>query len=389
MKILKLVVKNGLRHKLRTFLTAIGIAIAVIAFALLSTIIDAYFMGVEASSNTRLMTRNAVSLTFPLPLAYREKIARIPGVTTVSYGNWFGGTYIDQKHFFAQFAIEPESFLELYPELMLTGEEKQNFLRERNSCIVGRKLAEKNKWELGSSITLIGTIFPGNWEFVIRGIYDGRDPATDESTMYFHWKYLDESLGLTAPGRTGRIGMFYVGVEDESQVVRISQEIDALFDNSLAETKTETEKEFQLSFIAMVGTVITAVRIISVVVIAIILLVLANTMVMTARERISEYAVMKTLGFQPKHLIALIFGESTAIALLGGTLGILVTLPIIRGFAAFLTENLGSFFPVFELSPKTLALAATASITVGLVAALFPAWQAVRLNIADGLRRIG
>ncbi len=389
MKILKLVLKNALRHKLRTLLTAFGIAVAVIAYGLLSTIIDAYFVGVEAASNTRLITRNAVSLTFQLPLAYRDKMAQVPGVSSVSYGFWFGGTYKDPKNFFARFAVEPETLLDLYPEFILDQAERENFVKERGSCIVGRKLALKYGWQVGDRFQLTGDIFPGDWDFVIRGIYDGRDAATDETTMYFHWKYVDERMRQNSPGRAGQVGFYYVGVDDENRVIEISDAIDAMFDNSLAETLTETEKEFNLSFIGMVGTVITAVRIISIVVIAIILLVLANTMAMTARERISEYAVMKTIGFRPKHLVALIFGESISIAILGGVLGILLTMRAVAGFAVVLTDNLGSFFPVFELSGKTLALCVLAVFCVGFVAALFPTWQAVRIKIADGLRQVG
>jgi len=388
MKIIKLILKNTLRHKLRSVLTALGIAVAITAFGLLSTIIDAYFIGVEASSDTRLVTRNAVSLTFPLPLAYKDKIARIPDVTEVSYGNWFGATYIDQKNFFPQFAIEPETFLRLYPEFLLSEQEKANFFKERNSCIVGRKLADKYGWQVGDTFRLLGTIYPGDWDYVIRGIYHGRDAATDESTMYFHWKYLDESLNQTTPGRTGQVGVFYVGVENESDVVPVSDAIDNQFNNSLAETKTETEKNFQLSFVSMVGTIITAVRVISVVVIAIILLILANTMTMTARERISEYAVMKTLGFRPRHLVGLILGESTAIALVGGLFGLLWTFLLVWQFGLFLTANVGSFFPVFELSNTTLAVALGASLLVGVLASVFPSLQAARLRIVDGLRRI-
>ncbi len=388
MKILKLILKNSLRHKLRSLLTAVGIAMAILAFGLLRTIIDAYFFGVEASSDTRLITRNAVSLTFPLPLAYKDKIAEIPGVSNVSYGNWFGATYIDPKNFFAQFAVEPESFLQLYPEFIIPPDEKEAFLRERNSCIVGRKLADKHGWKVGDTFRLTGTIFPGDWDFVIRGIYDGRDKATDETTMYFHWQYVDERMNATSPGRAGQVGVYYIAVEDANAVAGVSAAVDATFDNSQDETKTETEKEFQLSFVSMVGTIVTSVRIISVVVIAIILLVMANTMAMTARERISEYAVLKTLGFMPKHLVGLIFGESTAIALAGGLLGIGITLMAVKRFGIFLTENLGSFFPVFEISATTITLATVAAVSVGVIAAIFPAIRAVKMPIADGLRQI-
>jgi putative ABC transport system permease protein len=389
MKILKLIIRNAMRHKLRSFLTAVGIAIAIVAFSLLRTVIDAYFAGVEASSQTRLITRNAVSLTFPLPLAYKNKIEQVPNVTSVSYAYWFGGTYIDQKNFFARFAVEPESFLELYPEFVLTPEEKEAFLKERNSCIVGRKLATKYNWKPGDTFRLTGDIFPGEWDFVIRGIYSGRDRTTDETSMFFHWKYVDEVLDRAGSGRSGHVGWFYIGAESADDVVQIAEDIDNQFQNSMAETKTETEKEFNLSFISMVGTIITAIRLISFVVILIILLVLANTMAMTARERISEYAVLKTLGFRPKHIIGLIFGESVFIAGLGWVLGILITIPVIAGFAVFLTQELGGFFPIFEMSNTTLALTTLAALFVGAVSAFFPAVYTVRMKISEGLRQIG
>lgn len=388
MKVLKLIFKNALRHKLRTLLTALGIAVAILAFGLLRTIIGAWYAGVEASSQTRLITRNAVSLTFPLPLAYKEKIAQVPGVTSISYGQWFGGQYKDPKNFFPQYAVEPESFLQLYPEILLSAAEKDNFLRERNACIVGVQLANKYGWKVGDSFRLTGTIFPGDWDFVIRGIYRGAEKGTDEASMYFHWQYLDESLNRTAPRRTGQVGVFYVGITSPDDAVRVSDAIDAMFDNSLAETKTETEKEFQMSFISMVGTIITAVQIISVVVIAIILLVLANTMAMTARERITEYAVLKTLGFRAKHLWGLILGESILIAMIGGTTGILLTVPLCQAFATFLSQNLGSIFPIFELSEATIVLSAVCALTVGIVAGIFPTLRATRMRIADGLRQV-
>ena len=389
MKILKLIYKNTLRHKLRSLLTAMGIAIAIFAFSLLRTIIDAYFIGVEASSDTRLIAQNAVSLTFPLPLAYKEKIQKIPGVTTVSAGQWFGGIYIDQKNFFARFAVEPEPFLELYPEYLLSDVERADFLKERNSCIVGAKLIEKYGWELGDTFRLTGDIFPGDWDFVVRGIYKGVQEATDEMQMFFHWKYLDERLNLTAPGRSGQVGFYYIGIESPNLAVQVAKSIDESFNNSLAETKTETEKQFQLSFISMVDTIITAVRVISLVVIAVILLVLANTMAMTARERMSEYAVLKTLGFRPKHLVGLIVGESTLIALCGGVLGILVTLLMVPGFYSMLRQfNLEGFFPVFRVSNTTFILSICASLIVGWIAAAFPTTQAVRMRISDGLRQV-
>ncbi|MFQ5708031.1 MAG: ABC transporter permease [bacterium] len=388
MKVLKLIAKNAMRHKLRSALTALGIAVAVLAFGLLRTIIGAWYTGVEATSKTRLITRNAVSLTFPLPVAYKDKIAQVPGVTGVSYGQWFGGVYIKRENFFAQFAVEPESFLKMYPEYVLSETEKENFLKERNACIVGIKLANKYGWKLGDTFRLKGTIFPGDWDFVIRGIYHGAEKATDETSMYFHWKHLDERLQQSAPGRASFVNNYYVQVARPEDVVEVSEKIDALFENSRAETRTETEQEFQMSFIAMAGTIINAVRFISVVVIAIILLVLANTMAMTARERISEYAVLKTLGFRPKHLIGLIMGESAVIALSGGIIGIFLTIFFTRAFGQFLTENFGSFFPIFELSKSTVVLSLVAAFLVGVTAAIFPTIRATQMRIVDGLRQV-
>ena len=389
MKIVKLIVKNAMRHKLRTVLTATGIAIAIFAFSLLSTVIDAYFTGVNSSSNTRLVTRNRVSLSFSMPLAYEEKIAKLPGVTNVSISQWFGATYIDRKNFFAQFAVEPGKFLPLFPEYILSEKEKSDFLKQRNSCIVGAKLAEKYGWKPGDTFRLVGTIFPGNWDFVIRGIYHGADKGTNETTMFFHWKYLDESLRQTAPSRAGNVSGFYVGIADPEKASEISRQIDAMFNNSLAETKTESEREFRMQFVSMVGTIITAIRIISIVVVAIILLVMANTMAMTARERVHEYAVLKTLGFRPKHIVGLIFGESGLIAVSGGILGLMITVPLTHAFARFLTDTLGNFFPIFELSETTVIFAFVSSLLVGVLAAIFPTLYAVKTRIADGLRYIG
>jgi putative ABC transport system permease protein len=383
------VIKNALRHKLRAFLTAVGMAIAIVAFSLLRTIIDAYFIGVEASSDSRLVTRNNVSLTFPLPYAYKEKIAGVEGVTNVAVMQWFGGVYIDQRNFFAKFAIEPEPYLEMYPEFQLTPEARENFLRERSACIVGRKLADKYGWEVGDNFRIVGDIYPGDWDFTIRGIYEGRDKTTDETAMFFHWKYIDERMVQEAPGRASMIGTFALSIENDDQANEIAETIDAMFKNSSYETKTETEKEFNLSFVSMVGTIITAVRVISIVVIAIILLVLANTMAMNARERLREYAVMKTLGFKPKHIAGLIFGESAFISSLGWLLGMFLAIPIIQGFAIYLTSTLGGFFPVFELTTSTLIMTVISAALVSLVSALFPTVHAIKMRISEGLRKIG
>lgn len=385
MYIIKLIYKNAFRHKLRTSLTILGITIVILAFSLLRTVVSAWYAGVEASSATRLVTRNSISLVFPLPISYKEKIRQIHGVKFVSYAYWFGGIYIDEKNFFANFAVEPKSFLELYPEYILSPDQKGVFLRDRKAAIAGQKLAAKYHWKCGDTITLKGTIFPGNWEFVLRGIYQGRDKSTDETQFFFHWDYLNESLKKTAPLRADQAGFYLIGVNNPGLAEEVAVAIDKTFKNSLAETLTETEKAFQLSFVSMSEAIVIAIQLVSFVVIIIIMAVMANTMAMTARERIGEYAILKTLGFGGWHIAALIFGESLFIAMVGCTAGIVSTFPIAKVFG----NVMGTYFPVFNVAAKTIYLAIAASFLVGVVAAIIPTWRAITIRIADGLRRIG
>ena len=384
MFVLKLIIRNAFRHKLRTTLTVVGIAIAVLAFGLLRTLVSAWYSGVESSSSSRLITRNAISLVFLLPASYQEKIRQVPGVTTVSAGNWFGGVYIDEKNFFPNFAVEPKAYLELYPEYVLTPEEKKDFLVDRKGCVVGKNTAERFGWKVGDAITLRGTIFPGQWEFIVRGIYRGAERATDTTQLFFHWDYLNESVRKTSARRADQVGFYTVGLARPDLAAEVSLFIDGMFKNSLAETLTETERAFQMSFVSMTEAIIVAIRLVSYVVIVIIMIVAANTMAMTARERIAEYATLKTLGFGGWHVAGVVFGESIVIAMTGGVLGVALSFPA----AAWIGKQLGSFIPTFHLTPETLYLDLLAAFIVGAVAGIFPTWRGATINIADGLRRI-
>lgn len=385
MHFLKLLVRNALRHRLRTGLTILGITIAILAFGLLRTVVSAWYAGVNASSANRLITRNAVSLTFSLPISYRERMLRVEGVKSVSYANWFGGIYISEKNFFPNFAIEPRSYLELYPEFVLPPEQLREFVADRKGCVAGRKLAERYGWKIGDIVTLKGTIYPGNWEFVLRGIYRGAEPSTDEGQFFFHWDYLNETLKQTVARRADQAGVYIIGLKNPQTAAETSLAIDALFKNSLAETLTETEKAFQLNFVSMTEAIVIAIRIVSYVVIVIILAVVANTMAMTARERIGEYAIFKAMGFRNSHIAGMIFGESLFITMTGCAVGILLTFPVAKKFA----NEMGQFFPIFIIERSTLYLDVVLCLLVGTVAGLFPAWRATRIRIADGLRRIG
>jgi putative ABC transport system permease protein len=385
MYILKILFRNAFRHKLRTFLTILGITIAILAFGLLRTFINAWYSGVEASSASRLVTRNSISLIFSLPLSYKDKIRQIDGVKMVSWGNWFGGIYIDEKNFFANFAVDAKTYLELYPEYILSPEETDTFLHDRKAFVAGQKLAARFGWKIGDTVTLRGTIFPGNWEFVMRGIYRGREENTDETQFFFHWDYLNESLKKTAPPRADRVGFYMIGITRPDRATEVALAIDKTFKNSLAETLTETEKAFQLSFISMSETIIVAIHLVSFVVIIIILVVVANTMSMTYRERIGEYAIFKTLGYRGWRIAGMIVGESMVITMTGCLFGIVLTFPV----AKIVGRMLSAYFPVFKVDWGILYMDIAASIAVGLLAAIVPIWRSVKIQVADGLRRMG
>ncbi len=387
MNVLKLVLKNLFRHKLRTLLTILGLGVAVMAFALLSTVVTAWYAGVAASRTDRLIIRDAVSFIYPLPYSYKEQIAKIPGVTEVSFANWFGGTYIDDRpeHFFPRMAVDDQTIFDLYPEFLLPHDQLETFKRERNACVIGSKLAHQFNLKLGDVMTITGNIYPGDWQFVVRGIYEPKDRTVDATQMFFHWDYLNEKLKQDSPYRADHVGWYVIDIANPDDAPAISQTIDKLFENSPAKTKTETEKAFQQSFVSLSGTIITSLQVVSYIIIGIILLVLANTMIMAARERTREYAVLKTLGFTAGHIMGLVAGESIAIAIIGGAVGIAITFPVVGGFgAAFPT-----FFPVFNVEQSTLLLAGSFVLIVGVLAALFPSLRSARMKIVDGLRQVG
>lgn len=384
-QVLVLVLKNSVRNPLRTLLTVLGIAVGVVAFGFLQTVLVAYYIGVEASSPNRLVTRHRVSLFNLLPVAQRDKIAQIPGVDAVSYGVWFGGYYKDPQNFFGQIAIDP-AYLDLYPEFVVPADQRSEWEADLMGAVVGTKLAERFGWKLGDRITLTGTIFSGDWDFIVKAIYTGRDRATDETAMFFHWKRIDERFRDAGMG--SQVGWYLIGVDDPARNARISDEIDALFINSAHPTLTETEKDFQQSFVSMMGTIITIIKVASWIVIGIILLIMANTMAMAARERTTEYGVLKTLGFRALHLTSLIGGEALLISFVGAAVGCAVAFGLVDVVGKVMEMSMGSMFPVFELTPTIVSQAVGLAMAAGLLASSLPLARAVRLPIADALRRL-
>jgi putative ABC transport system permease protein len=384
---LKLIFKNIFRHRLRSLLTITALVVAILAFGLLQTVVHAWFAGADMASASRLITRNATAFVFPLPAYYRERIQAIEGVRLVAISNWFGGIYKDESfsNFFPQFAVDHDKFFDMYPEFVTQPNEMLAFKADRRGAMVGRQLADQHGFKVGDTLPLKGAIYPGDWVFVVSGIFEPRDETTVTRQAYFRWDFLNEQMKKKFPRRAEFAGVFVVQIVDGSRAAEIGQVIDSQFRNSLAETLTETEKAFQLGFVAQTDAIVTAVRIVSFVVIIIIFAVVANTMAMTARERLAEYATLKALGFSPGFVAALIVGESIMLTGLGGALGVLATFPVAAGFK----QAMGAMFPVFKVTPETVAMQVIAAVAVGVLAGILPSIRAARVKIVDGLRYIG
>ena len=381
MKYFRLILANLLRAKRRTFLTVFSIAVALFLFCTLRTVITSFEASLRASQATRLVVRHAASLVFPLPLAYKERLVQVSGVTGVSYGNWFGGFYQDPKNRFAQFAMDVPTLLDLFPEVLLPQEQKQAFLSERTACIIGRSLARKYNWKLGDAIPITGTIFPGEWRFTVRGIYDGKTKDVDENTLFFHWDYLNESL---PEGRRNLVGIYWLRIASPDLAADVSRRVDAIFENSPQPTKTETEKAFQAGFISMIGNVQLLLTIVGSAIVFAIMLVTINTMMMAARERTREIAVLKTLGFSDGLILRLVAGEALLVSLFGGALGC--------GLAALAFREsdftAGGFFPNFRVLPETVLAGLLLAALMGILSGVAPAISAARLEIASALRKV-
>lgn len=382
--IFRLASRNMWRHKLRSLLTVAGIAMAIISFGLLRTVVDSWYAGAELGSAARLITRNAASLAFPLPVSYAERLRRIPGVEKVTWANWFGGVYIDDKHFFPQFAVDAEHYFSVYDEFVLPTDQLTAFKADRRGAVVGEKTARKYGFKIGDEVALKGTIYPGNWRFTIRGIYHGKEKSVDTSQFLVHWDYINETVKSLVPSLADQVGVYVVQVKNAADVSSMSAAIDSTFKNSLSETRTETQKAFQLGFIAMVDTILLAIQTVAYVVILIIMAVMANTMAMAARERTREYATLRALGFGALFVNALIVGESLVMSALGAGIGILMTFPLANAFFSA-TRDL---FLVFKVTPETLALQLGAALAIGIAASIAPTLSARKIRIVDGLRAI-
>jgi len=379
MKYRHLILANLFRKKIRTSLTAGSFAAALFLFGILAVVRGAFHQGVEVAGADRLVVVNKVSIIQPLPLSYRDRLLRIPGVTQATFANWFGGVYQDERNFFPQFAIDREHYRQMFPEFVISDDQWQAFLADREGAIVGEALAKRFKWKVGERIPINGTIFPGTWEFNIRGIYRGKRPEDDTTQFWFRWDYLDERT----PFRKGLVGWYMVRIANPDDAVRIVKAIDAEFANSPWETKTDTERAFAASWVKQMGNIEFLILTIGGVVFFTLLLVSGNTMAIAVRERVRELAVLKAVGFSDRFVLILVMAETLVVAAVGGGVGlVLAKLFTLRG------DPTGGLLPFFYLPPDAVVLGFGLAAAVGLLSGILPALTAMRLRVVDALRRV-
>jgi putative ABC transport system permease protein len=386
--LLRVMLRNTIRRPVRLALTIGGLAMVVLAFGLLRLTLDEWHSGVKAAANNRLITVHAMSDSLQLPLAYKERMAVIPGVQLVHYGNVFGVEYRDAKESFGAFAEEMKTFFETYPEVILNDSDRLAFLQDRGGCLIGWKLAARFGWKVGDVIPLKGTTHAGNWELVVRGIFHSSNPAImGEGELYVHWQFANERLKGTAPDRVDQVGWYVATTAPGVNPRTVVAAIDTTFANSFAETRTEREQAYIAGWVARSGALLDALDWLSGVMNGIAALVLVNALAMAVRERTREYGVMKTLGFRSSHLAALVLGESLLVALGGALVGLGLLYPVARLYAVMVAggKTVGSY----EITAETIWLCLGMMVLVGAVAALWPAVRLSRMTTLEGLRHRG
>ena len=380
MKFLPLLLANLFRKKVRTTLTVGSFTVALFLFGLLVTIRGAFNQGIEAAGADRLVVTSKVSIIQPLPYAYRDRLLKVPGVKEATFASWFGGVYQDEKNFFAQFAIDHETYRDMYTEFLVPDDQWQAFVQDKAGAIAGAVTARRFGWKVGDRIPIRGAIYPGEWQFNLRGIYEGARPNDDLSQFWFRWDYLDEKV---EPYLKGYVGWYTVRLEPGHEAAAVSQTIDALFANSHFETRTQTEQALMASFVKQMGNIEFLMLAIGGVVVFTLLLVTGNTMASAVRERTAELAVLKTVGFGDAFVLGLVLVESALLAVVGGALGVLLA----KAFT-LAGDPTGGMLPVFYMPPWSLAAGLALAVGVGFLAGLLPALAAMRLQVVQALRRL-
>ena len=370
---------NLRRKKLRTILTIGSFAVALFLFGILAVVRGAFSQGVDIAGTDRLVIINKVAIIQPLPLSYQARLLQIPGVQSVTFANWFGGYYQDERNFFGNFAIDVDTWRSVYPEYVMPEEQWKAFVEDREGCVIGEGLAERFGWKIGDRIPLTGTIFTGTWEFNVRAIYKGKRLQDDVSSMWFQWKYFDERKEF----QKGLIGWFTLRVTNPDEAVQVARAIDETFANSPYETEAETEKAFVAGWVKQMGNIEALILSIGGVVFFTLLLVTGNTMAIAVRERIREFAVLKAVGYSDFTVLLLVLSESLLIAALGGVVGLALAKAFtLRG------DPTGGLLPFFYLQQNAIWTGIALALVIGAVSGLAPAVSAMRLRVVDALRRV-
>jgi putative ABC transport system permease protein len=389
MTLVGLAARNVLRNKFRALLTVLGVAVAVITFMALRTVIHAWSAGVEFAIKDRLFTRHKITFVMALPKRYISDVRADSHVKVATFANWFGGK--DPKHdreFFATFAVDSPTYFQVFDDMSVAPDVHEAWLKDPQGAIVGDVIAKKLGWKVGDKVTLESGIFhdKADWEFHVIGFYEAKAKSADRSTFIFHWDYLNRNV---IARRQDQIGWIVSRVDDPRRTADVGVALDKVFAEREIPTLSQDEHSFQTSFLASASAVLGAIDLVSVVILAIMMLVLGNTIAMGARERTNEYGVLKALGFSGGHIALFVLSEAMLIALLGGVLGVALAYPLVQnGFGRWLEENVGAFFPYFRIEPSVVASALGLSLLLGATAAAIPAYRASRLRVVDALRRV-
>lgn len=387
MNLLTVATRNVGRNKGRSFLTMLGAAFAIILFVLLRTVLSMWDLGVEAAAKDRIGTRHKVSFILPLPKRYADDLRSVQGIKSAAYANWFGGKEPNHPNeFFATIAVESKTYFDVLDEMKVDPAVKEKWLENRKGAIVGDVVAKKMGWKPGDHVIISGTIFPGDWQFDIVGIYEATRKSVDRSQFIFHWDYLNESL---PERRRDQIGWIMARIDDPARSGDISKAVDKMFEERDVQTVTMSEKAMGLSQMAMVSAILKALNVVSVVILLVMTLILGNTIAMGVRERTNEYGVLRAIGFRPKHIVLFILGEAATVGLFAGLLGLAMAFPLIElGMGRFLEENMGGFFPYFRIDRLTMVISVLLTMGLSLAASVIPAYRASKLSVTDALRRI-
>lgn len=380
--------RNLKRSRFRTFFTILGAAVALLSFLMVRTVLWAWHVGEEAAAPDRLGTRHKVTFVMQLPKKYIDDVRGVPGIKEATYANWFGAKIPTRPdEFFASLAVDDESYFRVIDELVVSPEDKARWMADKKGVIVGRVLANKMGWKIGDKVVLEGTIYPGDWEFVVDGLYTASRKSQDESQFLFHWSYLNDTV---PPAQRDQIGWIMSRVNDAGRTGELSKAIDTMFDERDIQTATMNERAMAAGFMAGFSAVLTALQWVSAIILLIMLLILGNTIAMGVRERTREYAVLRAIGFEPWHVRFFVIAEAVALGIFAGIAGVGLAYPFINFVVGrVIEESMGAWFPYFRVEASSAGLAFGLAILLSVLASLIPSILAGRVSVIEALRRVG